>query len=65
MLTKTQVSTTQYSVDGSPWVRIASKSTINTDTLSYTIDGSPWWGIEDSAPPPVSTFKPIIMWMHY
>ena len=60
MLTKTQISTGQYSGDGSPWVLIATKSSINLDTLEYSSDGSPWYGVEEVSS--VASFLPIIMW---
>lgn len=49
--TKSEVSTGQYSADGSPFIQVAAKSGINVDTLEYSADGSPWWGTEDGPPP--------------
>jgi len=39
----------QFSNDGSPWCRVASKSGVDLDTLEYSLDGSPWWGIESTS----------------
>jgi hypothetical protein len=47
LLTKSEIQSSQYSYDGSPWVRVSAKSTINLDTLEYSYDGSPWYGVED------------------
>jgi hypothetical protein len=47
----------QFSKDGSPWVRVAAKSGIDTDGLSYSLDGSPWWGVEVGGAPPAATWK--------
>jgi hypothetical protein len=44
--TQTQVLTGEYSLDGSPWVHVASKDTIDLDTIEYSLDGSPWYGVE-------------------
>lgn len=40
-----------YSLDGSPWVRVTAKPSIDTNTLEYSLDGSPWWAQPDAALP--------------
>lgn len=60
--TKTQVLTGEYSLDGSPAVNVAAKSTIDPNTLEYSLDGSPWWGVEETTTPATPTFKPIVFW---
>ncbi len=47
--TKTSVQTGQFSADGSPWVQVAAKSSINLDILELSKDGGPWYGTEDAA----------------
>lgn len=47
--TKTTVQAGGFSSDGSPWVKVVAKSTIDVDTLQYSTDGSPWYGVEDVA----------------
>jgi len=39
----------KYSLDGSPWARLATKAGLGVNTLQYSLDGSPWWGVEPSA----------------
>jgi len=39
----------RYSLDGSPWARLATKAGLGVNTLQYSLDGSPWWGVEPSA----------------
>lgn len=38
--------TLQTTKDGSPWVRMPAKVSVNTDGLSVSKDGSPWWASE-------------------
>lgn len=59
--TKTEVLTLEYSLDGSPHVNVAAKSTIDLDTIENSLDGSPWYGAEETSTPPASTFKPIVV----
>jgi len=47
LLSKTNITTLQYSADGSPFCHVATKSSINLDTIEYSSDGSPWYGVED------------------
>ena len=47
--TKTSVQTGQFSADGSPWVQVGAKSSINLDTLELSKDGGPWYGTEAAA----------------
>lgn len=42
----TTVQTLQFSLDGSPWCKVAAKSGIDLDGLGFSLDGSPWWGVE-------------------
>lgn len=58
--TKTQVQTGEYSLDGSPAINVAAKSTVDPDTLEYSLDGSTWHGTEETAPA-ATTFKPIVI----
>ena len=51
--TKSDISTTKFSFDGSPFVKITQSSSINTDSLKFSFDGSPWWCIPDSEGTPV------------
>lgn len=51
LLTKTQVSSTQYSVNGAPWVKVTAKTGIDTSKLDNSVDGSPWWGVMDATNP--------------
>lgn len=61
LLTRDQVITGQYSLNGFPWVKVAAKDSINLDTLQYSLNGFPWYGIE--YPSPVSSdFLPTFMW---
>ncbi len=48
-----------HSIDGTPWVKIVTKSTINPNGLQLSIDGSPWWGHggEGGEPPAPTDFK--------
>lgn len=55
MLDISTISSTQYSTDGSPWVLIATKDTIDLDTLQYSFDGSPWYGIMVESPAPANS----------
>lgn len=47
--TRTQILTGEYSADGSPYVQVTSKSTINPSQFEYSSDGRPWWGFTDAA----------------
>lgn len=47
LLNRHQIQTTQYSSDGSPWVKVTAKSTIKPNTLEYSSTGSPWYGSWD------------------
>lgn len=52
------------SKDGSPWVRVPTKLSIELDTLIYSKDGSPWWGVDGAdSEPPVDDFVPWICFM--
>lgn len=44
--TRDDILTTKFSADGSPFVKIAAKSTVELDSLQFSKDGSPWWGFE-------------------
>jgi len=41
-----KVKSLRYSLDGSPWARIAATSTSDVDSLKFSLDGSPWWGVK-------------------
>lgn len=67
MLTKDDILKGQFSVNGSPWIKVTANSSIDVDTLSLSIDGSPWWGVEDAGAPPSGQIKnwdsaPIASW---
>lgn len=62
--TKTEVQTGEYSLDGSPAINVAAKSTVDLDTLEYSLDGSPWYGVEETSAPAPSTFKPIVIFFN-
>lgn len=47
--TRDQITTIDYSKDGSPWVLVAAKSGIDLDGLDWSKDGSSWWGVEVGA----------------
>lgn len=47
--TRNDLITLDWSKDGSPFVRIASKSGIDLDSLDWSKDGSPFYGLEVSA----------------
>ena len=47
--TRDYILTGQFSADGSPWVQVAAKSSIELDSLEFSVDGSPWWGVEFAA----------------
>lgn len=47
VLTSDQIKTLDYSGDGGPWCRIATKSYIDTKSLDWSADGSPWLGSPD------------------
>ena len=40
--TPTQIKTLDYSRNGSPWVRVVAKDSIDTKGLEYSKDGLPW-----------------------
>jgi hypothetical protein len=61
MVTKDDILQGFFSSDGSPWIFVSTKSSINLDSLEFSFDGSPWYGIE-TASVVSSTFKPILMW---
>ncbi len=46
--TRTQILTGEYSCDGSPYVQVTSKSSINPSQFEYSFDGRPWWGFTDT-----------------
>ena len=43
MVTKAQITTLSFSVNGSPWAKI-NASELNANQLIFSKDGSPWWG---------------------
>lgn len=57
--TKSDVSTLAFSLDGSPWQKVAAKPGIELDTLEYSLDGSPWYGLEDAATVGIKTWNGI------
>jgi hypothetical protein len=62
MVTKDQIILGSFSSDGSPWIFVSTKSSINLNTLEFSFDGSPWYGISTPVVSGGSTFKPILMW---
>ncbi len=38
------LTTLQFSLDGSPWAKISTNSSLILETLQYSLDGSPWYG---------------------
>lgn len=49
--TRDNITTIDYSKDGSPWVNVTSKSGIDVDGLDWSKNGEPWWGLEVSLLP--------------
>lgn len=46
--TKSDLLTGQFSADGSPFVQVAAKAGIDTNTLEYSADGSPFWAVPET-----------------
>ena len=57
---KEEILTYNYSLDGSPWVRVGTTADVNISTFQYSFDGAPWFGVETPKGPlemNLSTFK--------
>lgn len=57
--TKSDVSTMKFSRNGSPWVNVVSKSSIDLGAMAFSLDGSPWFGAEDGGAPPSSDIASV------
>ena len=49
----------KFSKNGTPWVQVASKASVDPNTMSYSKNGTPWWGVSDSSSPPSSDIASI------
>lgn len=43
MIPKSDVLKLAFSLNGSPWCRVTSRS-INANGLQFSLNGAPWWG---------------------